>query len=525
MSRLLLLPLLALAGCSDGQGSGDTTETPTDTASTPISGLIDDLAWLARASLDLRGIRPSLDELNAITDGTATVPDQVDDWLQDPRFPQRMAWLWNDVLHTATWADDYSRFGDLEFAEWRAIGQEPLQLIAAIIDEDRPFSDVLTSSESRIDRTLAEIWGLEAAGDDWAWIAYTDGRPAAGLLSTNTLWLRYTADAVNYNRTRANSVADLFLCADFLKREGGFSFAVSPEALADVERAVAEQPACLTCHSALDPLASFFGGFAERSVELPADQYLQWSQHSADFFAARIPPAYFGIPGGDVADLGAMMAQDPRFAACAAGRFYEGLVRTPPTLVEQTAWGARFTELDMDVRHLVSELVVGEAYRADDGRLLRTEQIGEALTELLAWGSGSELSDGLNPLSWSEDHRLLGGGTDDDTVLIRNNSPGVGLQVLLEWTARQAAGPALSADLARAEPQLLTAGIPVDESGLRAQLVVWHARFLSRPTTQDAPEIDALVTLWQDAGGSEDPESALTEVLGAFIRHPASVVY
>jgi hypothetical protein len=179
----------------------------------------------------------------------------------------------------------------------------------------------------------------------------------------------------------------------------------------------------------------------------------------------------------------------------------------------------------MDVRHLVSELVVGEAYRADDGRLLRTEQIGEALTELLAWGSGSELSDGLNPLSWSEDHRLLGGGTDDDTVLIRNNSPGVGLQVLLEWTARQAAGPALSADLARAEPQLLTAGIPVDESGLRAQLVVWHARFLSRPTTQDAPEIDALVTLWQDAGGSEDPESALTEVLGAFIRHPASVVY
>jgi hypothetical protein len=528
MPAALLMTLFACGGAAPGT---DSAAAPDETGSTgsfddatePV--LLDDVAWLARASLDLRGVRPDIDELEAVAEGTTTVPGFVDVWLQDPRFPARMAWLWNDVLHTAVWADDYSRFGELTPTEWQAIGQEPLQLIAAVIEEDRAFSDVLTSPLTRVDGTLAALWGLEHPSEDWGWAAYTDGRPEAGLLSTNTLWLRYTADAVNVNRTRANSTAALFLCADFLERDGGFSFAVSAEALEDVEQAVAEQPACLTCHAALDPLASFFGGFAQRSVELPQAQYLQWSQHTADWFAARIPPAYFGLPGADVGDLGALMAADPRFAACAAGRFYEGLHHVAPSLETRTALGVRFKALGLDVRSLVQELIEDPAYRADDGRLLRSEQLHEALADLLEWGDGGDLLDELGPLSWSAEHRVLGGGTDDDTVLLRNPSPGVGLQVLLEWTARQAVGPALDAALADEASGLLLDGLPEDADAARDQLVDWHARFLSRPVAADSAEITSLLALWEDAGGAGLPEQALAEVLAVLIRHPAQVIY
>ncbi len=517
-----LLPVVLVLAC--GSGTSDTSRPATTDSATP-DDLLDDGGWLARASLDLRGVRPSASELQSVLDGDASVLDHVGEWVRDPRFPTRMAWLWNDVIHTGVWADDYSRFGELDFETWRALGQEPLQLIAAVIDEDRPFSDVLVATETRANAVLADLYGLDHASSDWGWVPYTDGRPAAGVLSTNTLWLRYTADAVNLNRTRANTVADLFLCADFLERDGDFSFAINAEDLADVERAVSEQPACLTCHAALDPLAAFFGGFAQRSDELPDDQYLRWSQHRADWFAARVTPSYYGVPGADLADLGQAMAQDPRFASCAASRFHEGLIGAAPTLEQQLALGARFQALDQDVRALVVELIADPDYRAQDGRLLHVEQLGSSLTDLLAWGDGDSEVDGLNALTWSEPHRLLGGGTDDDTVLFRNTSAAVGLQILLEWTARQAVVPALEADLARSEPVLLLAGIPTDEGALRDQLMAWHLRFLSRPVDSDSAEIDALVDLWTQAGGDSDPQAALAEVLGVLVRHPEGVLY
>ncbi len=522
MSVVPLFALLVLPACLDGEPTQDSATTPQET---PGPDLIDDDAWLARASLDLRGVRPTQTELEAVQTGELTVLDLAEDWLQDERFPQRMAWLWNDVLHTALFADDYTRFGTLDFDTWRAVGWEPLDLIAAVIAEDRPFSYVLTATETRANGTLAALYGLEHTQEDWAWVPYEDGRPAAGLLSTNTLWLRYTADAVNQNRTRANSLAGLFLCADFLEREGDFTFAINAEDLANVERAVREEPACLTCHSALDPLASFLGGFAQQSDELPVEQYLRWSQFNADWSSAQRAPSYYGVPGEHVGDLGQKMALDPRFASCAARRFHEGLIGTLPTPREQAELGTRFQDLDLDVKALVLTLISDPAYRAEDGRLLHVEQLGSSLIDLLGWGDSETLEDGLSPLSWSEDHRLLGGGTDDDTVLYRNKSPAVGLHILLEWTSRQAVIPALEADLARAEPTLLLAGVPEDATALRAQAAAWHARFLSRPVATDSPEVDALVALWEDAGGPEDPEAAIGEVLGVFVRHPSLVVY
>lgn len=518
-----VLPLLALtvAGC------GREVEEPA-AEEAPLSG-----ARLARrVSLDLRGVPPSADELAAVEADPDAIDALIETWLYDERFPERMAWLWNDTLHTALWFEDYQRFGRLDFEDWRALGQEPLRLIAAVIEEGRPFSEIVTADALPADETLALWWGLDrAAGEGWTEATPADGRPMAGLLSSTSLWNRYNADITNRNRARANTVARALLCADFFDRDVSFDFALSAESLSSVESAVRQEPSCLSCHAALDPLAAFFGGYAERSQEEPLDQFRTWSAWTADWYAAWTPPAYYGHPGADLSDLGAMIAEDPRFWSCAATRFYEGLVGSPlDDPGARAELGQVFSESGLDARAIVRSILETDAYRADEDRALTNEQLGSALSEALAWTPGEGLEDGLNPLTWSVEHRLVGGATDDDTVLERNRTPNLGTAVLLLWAARQAAPSALAADAARAPEEriLFTVVEPGDEApseeAVRAQLAAWRTRVIGLPAEADSAAVDALYALWAEAaeGGAE---AAWEQTLSALVRHPELVLY
>lgn len=484
---------------------------------------------LARLSLDLRGTRPSLDEIAAVQADPAVLDDYARAWVREDAFLERVGWIWNDSVHTAVWGSTYERFGELSFDEWRAMGQEPLRIIRAVVAEDRPFSDVVTSPQLQVHPTTAQLWSDPApTGAGWQWGAPGDDRPVAGMLSTNALWLRYTADALNYNRQRANAVARIFLCADFLDREGGFTFEIDADDLTAVEQAVRTEPACVTCHAALDPLAGFFGGFAQRSDPFPLPVYARYSTFMADHFASTVPPAYYGQPGRDLVDLGAFIAADPRFAACAAERFHTGLVGTPPaTLPEREAWADAFEESGLDARDLAVRIVASDAYGADEARMLTPEQLHSAFADLLWWNPGGDETDGLNPLSWSVEHRLLAGGTDDVDVLERNRSLALGPQVVLAHVARRAAPKAVAADLARplAERRIVPVDATASEDEVRVALAQVRTRFLSRPVEADDPAVDRLLALWQASGGAGDPEAAWGVVVEALLRHPAQAVY
>lgn len=516
-----LLPLVSLLVACEGDGA--------DTASG--ADLLSGVALGRRVSLDLRGVLPDEDELAALAEDPERLDALTEAWLADPRFPERMGWLWNDTLHTALWFEGYDRFGALEEEEWRSMGQEPLRLIAAVIEEGRPFSEIVTAEALLADPTLAGWWGLERAeGEGWTEARPTDGRPMAGLLSSTSLWSRYNADITNRNRMRANTLARSLLCADFFDLDVHFDFALSTEALERVESAVREEPSCLACHAALDPLAAFFGGFAERSQEEPLERFRAWSPWTADWYAAWTAPAYYGAPGANLTDLGEMIAADPRFWSCAASRFYERLVGAPPADADARAeLGRRFAELDLDTAALVREILASEAYRADEPRLLGVERRGGALTAALGLPEG--LGAPLDPLLWSAEHRVLGGGTDDDTVLEPSRTPSVSGQALSMWAARVAAPQALSLDAARAEGERLlwTVVEPFEaapgEAATRAQLAAWHARLLGLPATAEGEAVDALWALWSELEEAGGPEAAWEGCLGALIRHPAGEIY
>jgi Protein of unknown function (DUF1549) len=488
---------------------------PPPPRSRALSAAEEPIRTATRLSLDLRGLRPTLEELERVEADPAALEELREQWLEDPRYAARVAWIWNDALHTAIWAQSYTRFGLLDFPEWQALGQEPLQIISAVAE-------------------LAELYGLPTAAipeGGWAWVAYEDGRPAAGMLSANALWLRYTADAINYNRSRANALASIFLCADFLGRSGGFAFNVGAEELASVETAIRTEPACLTCHSALDPLGSLLGGFSEKSVALPQDQYLRWSALDDAWYRARLAPAYFGHPTSDLPGLAGQMVADPRFGHCAVERLAGGLVPGhSPTPVERIDWYTIFAE-GQDMRALGRAITSGEAWAEDSPRLLTEDQLASSLIDLLGWqstaGEEEDAAQGLQALLWNAEHRRMGGGTDDESALYRSPTPGPGLVLLQEWAAREAAGPAVEADLARESPLLLTVegareASPTEEV-VRAQLALWATRVLAERVAAEGEPVDSLYGIWalgQEAGGAE---GGWTAALQALIRHPAMV--
>ena len=520
------LALLGLAACG-----GPPATTAEDTAAS-----LDDVALATRISLDLRGVRPSADELRLVAVDPRNLDALTEGWLADPRLGDRAAWLWNESLHTALWFEDYGRFGPLEFDEWRSMGAEPLALIAAVVEEDRPFSEIVTADALPADPTLAALWDMaHPGGDGWEPSLYQDGRPMAGLLSSTSLWNRYNADITNRNRLRANTVARALLCADFFDRDVDFDFDLGADALASVESAVTTEPSCLACHAALDPLAAFFGGFTERSQAEPIEQYRSWSPWTDAWYAAWTPPAYYGHPGADLTDLGAMIAADPRFSTCAARRFAEGMIGAPLDSEAAEALGERFRGADLVARDLLRDIVALDAYAAADDRLLSPEQLRSSLAEALAWDVEGGAEDGLAPLVWDVELRVLAGGADDDTVLLRNREPGLALHASLAWAARTAVEPAIAADLSRGEGDRRMFGVPgaydaagaapEGEDALRAQLAALRARFLSELVADDSDEVDGMVALWQAAGGDADPDAAWAAVLSGLVRHPRAVMY
>ncbi len=507
-----------------------TTPSTTSTSSSTTASPLEPIPYLARLSLDLRGVRPSADEIAAIQADPQALDGLIDDFLADPRFSERVGWIWNDRLRTAIWAGDYQRFGKWSFEEWYAVGQEPIKQVEAISAADLPITELVTADGVRMNATLAGLWGLSHPSgddDDWTVTPYDDDRPVAGVLSSTSMWLRYNADIVNLNRLRANAIAGLFLCADFLEREGGFDFDISAESLSSLETAVTTESACLSCHATLDPLASYFWGFSAKSSDHEMERYIRYSRIDAESGTVGRPPHYYGVPGSDLTDLGAQIAADPRFTACAAETLYTGLVgHAPASLALREALADDFREDGLVLRPLAGRVVRSDAYRAEGERVLTPEQLAIALADALGIDAEISDSDGLGPLAWSIDTRVLAGGTDDTQVSERNRTPSVGMQVVLAWAARQAVPGALAADASRGTPLLrLIEDKETDEAAIRDALAQLYLRFLSAPVDPDGEEIDMLLGLWHDSEAAAGRDAAWFAVISALIRHPSAVLY
>jgi len=337
---------------------------------------LSDADRLIRASMVLRRIRPSVDELERVKADPGAYADIVDSYLESDEFGLVIRDMWAQILLLRT--DTFNQLpllGELEGHGYTlqdvfdSQTEEPLRLVEHIVMNDKPFTEIVTAEYVLVDSLNARMYGLPYdfdSNEKWQMSHWNDARPKAGLLSSAEVWRRFESDGSNFHRGRANMVARELLCEDFDTRDilvaGGIDIADEFE----VAYAVQEVDACIGCHQSLDPLAAYFWGYMQlihrNAVRdaiqddcepwdysdgedppygpnhvpeyfcYPIKQYSAFMEDEWEFWDLR-SPAYYGRPAKNLRDVGQLIAGDPRFSQCMSRQFYGYLNQLSPTEV------------------------------------------------------------------------------------------------------------------------------------------------------------------------------------------------
>jgi hypothetical protein len=509
-----------------------------------------DAALLERISLDVRGVRPTTAELDRLDADPAALDALIDEYLHDPRFRGRVADLWSEIWLTRseTWpvtVDQVGLQGVSEPAFDDAIGSEPLQILGEIADRDLAYTDLVTADWTMSNEITAAIWPIDRPdGDGWQRSTYTDGRPAAGVLATNSFYWRYTSTESNANRKRANQISRILLCHDYLTTPIEFDRNINLLDGDAVSDALRTDPGCLACHASLDPIASYSFGFWWYSdapadmVRYHPDRELRWRDYTG------VPPAWYGDPGDDLRDLGQQIAGDNRFVECAVQQSWELLLRRESTLDDTERLSQirdAFLDGGLTVRSMVRAVVDSPEYRA--GATADTAAVPKKLVtpDLLE----SQIED-LTGFRWTyydydmlksdvAGFRTLAGGVDGYTVTRSATAPNATIVLVQERLAEAASDWCVTKDTdaiaVGAEPHLFdvvdfSETPDTDRDAMIAQIQSLHRRIFGTTVAADGPEVEANLALWADLYAIDhSPVNAWKGVLTALLRDPDLLLY
>jgi hypothetical protein len=593
-----ILPWSLLLGCGpDGSESEpDMTDTTRPLQVAPSIVLLEPAERLNRISMALRGIRPSYDDMVAVEADPSKIEPIVDGYLDDQEFGVTMRDLHADTLLNRWEGAQVPALAGtglegLGLSEINAsMMEEPLQLITHVIMRDRPYTEIMTSDEVMADPIVAALWGLKYTGDpkrgDWAATHWTDGRPAAGVLSSSGLMVAHQSCGINNNRGRANHISRAFLCHDIAYSSveiDGFVDISQPE---NVTNALETNDVCISCHQSLDGLGSYFYGYvtilpsfdlvgnpAGPAPGLPITFYKtfnedDWSTDpdAMDYkgevpYGTNRPPSYFGQTGSDydnLADLGQAIASDPRFASCAAQRFYAYFneVDLDSVSIDTVApLATEFVDKGYNAKQLAKSIVMSDEFAAayaDDAatadglvgmKRIRIEQLGRMMEDLTGFRwivNSDDTNYGYDDATGQVDlpyefgtvdvtasdrigFRSMWGGLDSYWVLKPSYTTSPASSLVLRRYAAQAASYVVEHDFAKdAADRKLLGFVDSDtfaEDPIRAQLARLHARILVELVDPQSPEVDRTWSLWKsvyDRTGS--PTNAWTVTLAAMLQ-------
>ena len=351
---------------------------------------------LKKTAIALAGRSPTVSELNTVAlGGEESLRITIRNMMQGEYFE-------NFLLETANnhflatglgsdrflfpFADDYPKVDELiDSAEravfYRAVRQEPLQLLRYIVLNERPYSEILTANYTVVNPLLASIYAADVVGEfdditdnsEWRQASIPNmlrfGRvfPHAGVLTTNAWLQRFPTTASNRNRHRAKAVLLQFLGVDLEALAQRPILSESPFLVPTLE-----DPACTSCHIIMDPIAGAFQNWSHNNRYRPFRDdttALHYSYRGRDYpkdadgnayyqpgdnwFRDVLAPGFDGalMPGGHEGNetalqwLGEKMTEDSRFSMGAVHFWYHGLFSekalTPPTDATATDYQKR----------------------------------------------------------------------------------------------------------------------------------------------------------------------------------------
>ncbi|MEC8277093.1 MAG: DUF1585 domain-containing protein [Myxococcota bacterium] len=539
-------PLIALLACKNDTPNSE--DTALDTVTIPLEGP----RLLRRISLDLLGVLPPIDALDAVEADPSAIQRHAAEWLQDPRLEDRMVHLLNERWHTridhspVIFYEEYNVFADdpaNEYPVERAIMEEPLRLISSVVVEDEPWETIVLADWTMANGTLAQIWPItEPSGSGWSRVQWTDGRPAAGVLASTGLWRRYYSTVSNMNRLRAAAISKLLLCEDYTARQITFSELDTTEE--SLENAIQTNPYCLGCHASLDPIAAALFGFypllPENADEV--DHYHPEREAMAES-TMGVSPAWFGDPLNGLNELGQHIAEDPRFERCTVETWSNLLWRRPvdnDDFAQIEALRQGFADSQHSPHALILALIQTPSYTAaalkpeatdsqieseNTLRLLMPDQYASLLKDL----SGFEWTyNGFEQLdNDTYGHRILAGGVDGSYVLEPQITPTVSQILVIQRLSEAAAGWIVENELVDGNARRVFTEIELStassDNAFDQQLKRLHWQFFGERAT--AEWIDGIRELWAVVEEDTDPQEAWQAVLSAILQDPKMMGY
>lgn len=398
--RVALLPLLMTACGTTGPDGASSADASSEYL------LLEPADRAVRVSMAIRGVRPTGAELEQVHADPAVLPELVDLWLEDPAFGATARDMWAELLQLRN--DTFNQLPALGPLQGKRLQQmyegtveEPLALVEHIYTNDLPLTELVTSDVVFTNDIGAAMYALpyDPALGGWQQSSWPDARPVAGLLSSAQVFRRWESDGSNFNRARANMLADVLLCESFAERdivvEGGIDIADEFQ----VAEAVRTNPSCVSCHQALDPLAAYFWGYKKLihrnfvADSINADCEFDWSNgNTPEFGIPYIPedfcyplvqygvadedawldwdlrePSYYGTPARDLGEVGQLVADDPRFASCMAAQTFGYLAQVdrddvPFDVVQDLT--DRLVSSAFSPKDLVRAVVLSDAFAA-----------------------------------------------------------------------------------------------------------------------------------------------------------------
>ncbi len=535
--RLLAITLCLTACAGDVSQSGDDDDMPPDVSPTAV--YLTPAQHLTRISLALRGMRPSIADLEAVDANPDAIGGIVDRYLETPAFAETIKELHNETLLMRIEVPQftYPAIGPLAGKTAREINtgkfDEPLRLIEDIVMNDEPYTKIVTADYTMTNEVTAAMWGMTHTGapDAWTRSELPDARPRLGILSSNAIYDRYRSAGFNFNRGRANFISRALLCHDFLASDIMVDTSVDLSDPDVVANAVVANKTCAGCHQTLDPLASYLFTYRNQLAPVGVDAYpvTYYSPGTANRWmtANKRPPMFFGASTGNMTGLGTAIANDPRFAMCTAKRFASYFTEVAQNEVSG-AWIARLQDVLVDsnwnAKALTKAIMLSDEFRISHDKdaeraettvgalKLRPEQLHRMIRDLTGFTWSTNSGSNLRGIPYGNANllesdfigfRVLAGGIDSYFVTDYVHTMNATSSLVAKAAAAAAADFVVEHDLtAAAADRTLFVEADVDATDpvqIRAQIAHLHARIYGELVAPDSPEVDETMTLYDEA--------------------------
>jgi Protein of unknown function (DUF1588)/Protein of unknown function (DUF1592) len=483
--------------------AGDTCEDPVAVPTfDDVEMLSPELTW-RKLTLNLAGRLPSSAESETLwADGEAALPGLLSNLMKEEAFYDRIVEMFNDQWLTDAYirnsngvlngdqfpnlATYYEEMDDAnKEAARRSIAREPLQLIAYIVKNERPFTEIVTADYTVLNSYTAPIYNNDDVGftgteyNEETWVAgkifvnTEDGMvalPHAGILSSPIFLNRYPTSRTNLNRHRASTVLRELLATDILKVADR---PIDPTKAVNLANPTREEASCKMCHVTIDPIAGAFQKFDDNDYE----RYQPEREWPTEMFLPGFADDQMQVT--DYPDalrwLGQHIAADERFPLAVVRNMYERLMGQKPEDFPEDPSGAayvgwadqdqtiraiskEFVDSKYNLKTVISALALSPYYRATQA----TSDSEVRLAQLWDLGTGRLLSPELLHRKMDGDRgmltnslNILYGGIDSQSVTERLQTPNGIMSAVMWRMANEVSCAVVPMDFAKAADKRL----------------------------------------------------------------------